>query len=159
MFIDNANDIVISFCRSSFGMTFFVKLTKLETQFNSTVSHWMSRKTKQTFLEDNLENGNLIFVFFFPFSKSDTCLNILLFIRDFCQLTTVKVCGAIFLLNGKLFVDQFTYLCSNISSTESNVNISIDIDRLTTRSDLFDEIKQELFQAMPESVLLYSSIN
>ena len=61
------------------------------------------------------------------------------------------------------FVDQFTYLGSNISSTESDVNICIDkarttTDRLTTirKSDLNDKIKKGFLQAVAESVLLYS---
>ena len=51
-------------------------------------------------------------------------------------------------------VDQFMYLSSNISSTESSVNMCLDkawtaICELTPiwKSDLFDEINQEFFQA------------
>ena len=50
-------------------------------------------------------------------------------------------------------VDQFIYLGSNISSTESNVNVCIDkgwtgINRLPTigKSNLSDKIKWEFFQ-------------
>ena len=53
------------------------------------------------------------------------------------------------------------YLSSNISPTESNVNICIEktltaIDRLWTvwKSDLSDEIKLEFFQSVTLSVLL-----
>ena len=58
--------------------------------------------------------------------------------------------GALFSLNGKLLKlqDQFIYLSSNISSTESVVNICViqewtAINRLTTiqRSDLSDKIR------------------
>ena len=64
--------------------------------------------------------------------------------------------GAISTLNGgslKL-VDNFSYLDSNVSSTESDVNIRLAkawtaIDRLSiiSKSDLSDEIKQDFFQA------------
>ena len=68
------------------------------------------------------------------------------------------------MLNGKLLklVDQFTYLCSSISSTESDVNICmgkawITIDRLLTiwKTVLTKQIKQEFFQAITVSVLQY----
>ena len=74
--------------------------------------------------------------------------------------------GAISSLNGKplKFVDQFIYLSSNISSTESNVNICIGkvrtaIDRLLIiwKSDLSDKIKLEFFQTVAMSVQLYGS--
>ena len=70
--------------------------------------------------------------------------------------------GAIFTLNGKLlkFVDQFIYLDSNISSTESDVNICIGkawttINRLLNiwKSNLSD--KYNIFQAVAVSMLLY----
>ena len=58
-------------------------------------------------------------------------------------------------------VDQFIYRCSNISSIERVVNITIgkrwtDIDRLMTiqKSDLFDKIKREFFQAVAMSALI-----
>ena len=72
--------------------------------------------------------------------------------------------GAISTLNGKplKLVDQFTYLCSNISLTESDVDIRIGkagaaIDRLLVKwkSDLSDKIKLEFFQAVTMTVLLY----
>ena len=54
------------------------------------------------------------------------------------------------------------YLSSNISSTDSDVYICIGkawtaIDRLTTiwKSDLSDKIKQNFFQTLSISVLLY----
>ena len=71
--------------------------------------------------------------------------------------------GTISKLNGKLLklVDHFTYLSGNIASTESYVNIGIGkawntIDKLSTiwKSDLFDNIKQEFFQAVAISVLM-----
>ena len=62
------------------------------------------------------------------------------------------------------WVDQFKYFGSNISSTESDINIRFGnsrtaIDRLTTiwNSDLSDKIKREFFQAVIVSVLLYRS--
>ena len=61
-------------------------------------------------------------------------------------------------------VDQFTYFSSNISSTESNVNICkgklwTAIDKLSViwKSDLSDKIKQDYFQAVAVSVQLYDS--
>ena len=72
--------------------------------------------------------------------------------------------GVISTLNVKplKLVDQFIYLSSNISSTESDVNIcmgkaQITIDRLTTilKSDISDKIKPEFFQTVAVSVLLY----
>ena len=70
--------------------------------------------------------------------------------------------GAISSLTDKPLADQFTYLSSNISSTESNVKICIDkawtaIDMLTTlwKSDPSDKIKLEFFQSIAVSVLLY----
>ena len=58
-------------------------------------------------------------------------------------------------------LDKFIYLGSSISSTESDVNIHIGkvwtaINRLLTiwKSDLFDKIKWEFFQAGDMSVLL-----
>ena len=59
-------------------------------------------------------------------------------------------------------VDQFIYLCNNISSTERDVNVNIvkvwtAVDRLSTmwKSDLSDKIKREIFPAAAVSVLLY----
>ena len=56
-------------------------------------------------------------------------------------------------------VDQFTYLGSNISSTESDVNMRISKtqtanDRLW-KSDPSDEIKRVFFQNIALSLLLY----
>ena len=68
-------------------------------------------------------------------------------------------------LNGKplKLVDQFIYISSNISSTESNVNKCKDksltaFDRLLIKwkSDLSEKINREFFQAVAMSVLLYS---
>ena len=65
--------------------------------------------------------------------------------------------GAISTLNGKFLklVDHFTYLGSNILSTESNVNIRIveawtAIDRLWIiwKSDLSDKIKRKSFRIL-----------
>ena len=60
---------------------------------------------------------------------------------------------------------KFMYLGSNISSTESDVNALIGkvrsaIDRLSVlwRSDLTDKLKQQLFQTIVVSVLLYGCI-
>ena len=73
---------------------------------------------------------------------------------------------AISTLSGKLLklFYQFSYLSSNISSTESNVNICIGktwiaIERLIIiwKFDLTDEIKWDFFQAVTMSVLLYGS--
>ena len=73
--------------------------------------------------------------------------------------------GAIFSLNDKplKLVEQFTYLGSNISATESDANIYIGkawtvIYRLTAirQSDHFDKIKWIFFQAIAMSVLISS---
>ena len=83
---------------------------------------------------------------------------------DITELICFKENGAISTVSGKLLkcVDQFIYLGSNISSTESGINICIGkawiaIDRLSIiwKSDLPNEIKQEFFRAVPMSVLLY----
>ena len=72
--------------------------------------------------------------------------------------------GAISKLNGKLLklLDQFTNFGSNISSTESDVNIRIGkawtaIERLwiVWKSDLSEKVKREYIQAVAVSVLLY----
>ena len=72
--------------------------------------------------------------------------------------------GSISLLNGKplKLVGQFTYLSSNISSTENDVNICTGkaqtaVDELTTiwKSDLSDKMKWEFSQAGSVTVLLY----
>ena len=58
-------------------------------------------------------------------------------------------------------VDKFIYLDSNISSTESNINIHIERYGLLLtgyhfwKSDLSNKIKDEFFQAVAMSVLLY----
>ena len=58
-------------------------------------------------------------------------------------------------------VDKFTYLGSNVSSTESNVNICLvkaytAINRLSIiwKSDVSNKIKQDFFQAVALSMLL-----
>ena len=71
---------------------------------------------------------------------------------------------AISTLNGKplKFVDQFTYLGSNISSTENDVNISlVKAWRLSInwKSDLSDKIKRDFFQAVVVSILIYGCAN
>ena len=67
-------------------------------------------------------------------------------------------------LSGKplKLVDQFTYLVSNISSTEIDVNICLakawnDIEKLSIiwKSDLSDKIKRDFFQAVAAFILLY----
>ena len=72
--------------------------------------------------------------------------------------------GTISFLYGKLLklIHQFIYLGSNISFTESVVNICISIarialDRLSTlwKSNISDKIKWEFFQSVTVSVLLY----
>ena len=59
-------------------------------------------------------------------------------------------------------VKQFTYLGRNISPTESDINIRLmkawtAIDRLSIiqKSDLSDKIKQNCFQVVAASILLY----
>ena len=58
-------------------------------------------------------------------------------------------------------VDNFTYIGSNISSTECDVNMQrlkewTDIDRLSIieKSDLPDKIKRDFFQAVFVAILL-----
>ena len=72
--------------------------------------------------------------------------------------------GDISTLDGKRLkvVDNFTYLGSDISSTERDINTRIGkawtaMDRLSTiwKSDLTDKLKREFFQAVAVSVLLY----
>ena len=59
-------------------------------------------------------------------------------------------------------VDKFTYLGSSILFSESDVSTRqakawVAIDRLSMiwKSDLFDKIKQDFFQAMAVSILFY----
>ena len=59
-------------------------------------------------------------------------------------------------------VDKFTYFESSISSTENDINLclakawtAIDNLSLIWKSDLFDKIKRNFFQAVVVSVLLY----
>ena len=61
-------------------------------------------------------------------------------------------------LNGKHLksVDWFTYLGSNISSTESNASIGKAQSANIRKSDFSDKPKQDFFKAV--SVLLYGSI-
>ena len=72
--------------------------------------------------------------------------------------------GIIFTLSGKpsKLVDKFLYLGSNISSSESDVNICLvkawtAFDRLsiTWKSDLSNKIKQDFSQAVAVSILIY----
>ena len=72
--------------------------------------------------------------------------------------------GAISSLNDKpvKLVDKFTYLSSNISSTESDITKWTDkvwtaIDSLSTnwKSDISNKIKQAFFKALVKLVLLY----
>ena len=67
-------------------------------------------------------------------------------------------------LSGKLLelVDQSTYLGSNISSTERDVNMLItkalttmDVLTIIWKSDIFYKVKWDLFQAVSVSALLY----
>ena len=53
-------------------------------------------------------------------------------------------------------MENFTYLDSNIFSTESSEDVDA-IDRLsiTWNSDLSDKIKRDFFQALAVSILLY----
>ena len=62
-------------------------------------------------------------------------------------------------------IDQFTYLGSNISSTESDVNkhlvkVWTIIDRLTIiwKSGISNKIKQDFFQVVDVAILLYECI-
>ena len=80
------------------------------------------------------------------------------------MLMRVKQKGDISHPSGGLLklVDQFTYLNSNISSTESNVNICLSkawnaIDRLSIiwKFAQSDKIKRDFFQAVTVSILLY----
>ena len=72
--------------------------------------------------------------------------------------------GAIFTLSAKhmKLIDKFMYLCSSVSSTQSDVNICLAkvwtaINRLsiTWKSDQSDQIKWDFFQAVAVSILLY----
>ena len=74
--------------------------------------------------------------------------------------------GDISTLSGRplKFVDNTTYLGSYITSTESDVNIHLAkawtaIDRLSIiwKSDVSYKIKQDIFQALVVSILLYGS--
>ena len=71
---------------------------------------------------------------------------------------------AISSLSGKplKLIDKFTYLSSSISSTISDVNIHlskvqtvIDMLSILRKTDLFDKIKRDFFQAVAVSILLY----
>ena len=80
------------------------------------------------------------------------------------QFVYFKQDGGISALNNiplKL-VDHFSYFGNNISSTESDFNISTEklqfvINQLSTtkRSDLYDKIKQEFFKIVAMLVLSY----
>ena len=59
-------------------------------------------------------------------------------------------------------MDKFTYHCSSVSSTESNINMRLvkawtSIDKLSIiwKADLSDKIKCNFFQAAAVSILLY----
>ena len=61
-----------------------------------------------------------------------------------------------------MIVDEFAYIRSNISSTESNINIRLTklwnaIEKLLIiqKSDLSNKIKQDFFQAVSVTILLY----
>ena len=80
------------------------------------------------------------------------------------EYTCFKQEGTISTLSDELLklVDKFTYLGSSVSSTESDVNICLAnawtaINRLSiiSKSDLSDEIKQDFFQTVAVSTLLY----
>ena len=72
--------------------------------------------------------------------------------------------GAISTLSGKALklINQFAYLGSNISSTENDVNISIvkawtaiECLSIVGKSNFPDKIKQDFFQMVAVSLLLY----
>ena len=81
---------------------------------------------------------------------------------DKTKFMCFKQDGAISTLNGKplKLLDHFTYLGSNISSTESNINICIGkaytaLNRLLStrwKSNFSDKINQDFFQAIAMSV-------
>ena len=84
--------------------------------------------------------------------------------NDKTEFVCFKKKGDISTLDGKPLkpVEQFTYLGSYISFTESNVNTRIAKAWLTTnklsviwKSELYDKLKRKLFQAVVISVLLY----
>ena len=71
--------------------------------------------------------------------------------------------GTIFTLNDRplKLVDKFTYLISNVSSTESDDNICLAkawtaVNRLSIiwKSDLSNQIKRDFFKAVAVSILL-----
>ena len=65
---------------------------------------------------------------------------------------------AIFTFSGKVLksINQFTYIGSHISLTESNTKIHITKAlSIVWKSDLSDKIKRDLFGAVAMSVLLY----
>ena len=79
------------------------------------------------------------------------------------EIISFKRERTIFILSGKplKLVDQFPYVSSSISSTESDVNVrltkaSIAIDWLLIiwKPGLFDKLRWDLFQAVDVSVLL-----
>ena len=82
---------------------------------------------------------------------------------DKTEFMCFKQDRAISTLNSKpLNLDEFTYLSSNISSTESDVNICIGgvltaIDKLLIirKLDFSDKVKRDFFQVVAMSVLLY----
>ena len=54
-------------------------------------------------------------------------------------------------------VKQFTYLSSNISSTETIGKTWTKIDWFTRKSDISNEMKREFLKSVAVSVLRYSS--
>ena len=59
-------------------------------------------------------------------------------------------------------VDKFMYLCSNVSSTEKDVSIRLpkawtanERSSIIWKFELSDKIKQDFFQAVTVSILLY----
>ena len=54
-------------------------------------------------------------------------------------------------------INKFTYIGSNNSSTENNISIYLDVNRLSIvwKSDLSDRIKRDFSRAVTVSILLY----
>ena len=82
---------------------------------------------------------------------------------DETKLMCFKQDGAVTTLNDKALKlgDFFTYLCSNITSTESDANIwiitwsAIERSSVIWKSNLSNKVKWEFFQAVAVSMLLY----
>jgi len=98
-------------------------------------------------------------------SLEEAAKNVGLYVNsDKTEFMSFKKQGDISTLDGKplKLVEKFTYLGSNISSTESDVNTRIGKAWLATnklsvvwKSDLPDKLKRRFFQAVVISVLLY----